>query len=229
MSASAAALCADWSSNEPAAVSAASVAAAFTAAQQHLWHEGERLQTLPAQSGGRHLQDVNYTAINYPSTPLTVSSTTPVGSTTAQVIPPGCRRRALRDLAVECTAAGEHGQAVAELSFLTAQQLCSERSNSQLSDTAPADTALFSAQLRCLNEIVAVVETFWQCLDPTVRAAACSEVLAHKDAWVQPSEDTLSLCESSMHRYLLARAQIRVRVLEVVRSDRHDMLAAVDA
>jgi hypothetical protein len=200
MSASAASLCADWSSNEPAAVSAASVAAAFTAAQQHLWHEGERLQTVPAQSGGRHLQDVNYTAINYPSVPLTVTSSTPVGSSTVLVIPPGCRRRARRDLAVECTAAGVHGHAVAELSFLTAQQLCSERSNSHLSATAPDDTALFSAQLRCLNEIVAVVETFWQCLDPTARTAACSEVLAHKDAWVQPSEDTISLCENSMHR-----------------------------
>jgi hypothetical protein len=200
MSLSAAALCADWSFNEPAAVSAASIAANFTAAQHDLWHEGERLQTVPTHSGTRHLQDLNWSAPN--GSPLVVTASDPIGNTTVKVIPPGCRRRSRRELSQQCTAAGEHGNAVAELSYLIAQQLCSERSNNQLLETAPADTGLFSAQLRCLNEIVAVVETFWECLSPTVRAAACAEVIAHKHAWVSPSEDTISLCESSKHRYV---------------------------
>jgi hypothetical protein len=205
MSQAAADLCTAWSFNKPAAVSAATIVAEFTAAQQELWHHGELLQgqhdrshNLTVQHSQQQQQQQHRTSLTQDPPPP--SLTAPQGYSGDVYIPPGCRRRLHREMSQQCEAAGEHGSAVAELSFLTAQQVCSERSSSVQSATAPDDTALFSAQLRCLNEIVAVVETFWECLDPTVRAAACSEVLAHKDAWVSPSEDTISLCESSIHR-----------------------------
>jgi hypothetical protein len=204
MSQAAADLCTAWSFQKPAAVSAAGLVTAFTAAQQQLWHHGELLQAqhdrshnFTTQHSQQQQQQHRTTLTQDPPPP---SLTAPVGNSGDVYVPPGCRRRLRGELTQQCEAAGEHGNAVAELSYLTAQQVCSECSSSVLSATAPDDTALFSAQLRCLNEIVAVVETFWQCLDPAVRAAACSEVLAHKDAWVSPSEDTISLCESNNHR-----------------------------
>jgi hypothetical protein len=204
MSQGAAALCAGWSVQDAAAQLAAGIAAEFTAAQAQLWQQGQDT------AGNRKLQP-KAEQWSYPREGGPDPGAWEGYSGVLQ-LPPGCGGKQRRIEAsttaaattTQCAAAGEHGSAVAELSYLSAQQVCSERSSSVLSATAPDDTALFSAQLRCLNEIVAVVETFWECLDPTVRAAACSEVLAHKDAWVSPSKDTISLCESTTieHRYV---------------------------
>eukprot|EP00953_Heterococcus_sp_UTEX-ZZ885_P038512 19765-Heterococcus_DN1.PRE.2 len=192
MSQGAAALCAGWSVQDTAAQLAAGIAAQFTAAQAQLWQQGQDT------AGNRELRP-KAEQWSYPREGGPDPGAWEGYSSVIQ-LPPGCggnQRRTDSTTAAatttQCAAAGEHGSAVAELSFLTAQQVCSERSSSVLSATAPDDTALFIAQLRCLNEIVAVVEHLWECLDPTVRAAACSEVLAHKDAWVSPSKDTISL------------------------------------
>jgi hypothetical protein len=204
MSQEAAALCAGWSVQDTAAQLAAGIAAEFTAAQAQLWQQGQ------VTAGNRELQP-KAEQWSYPREGGPDPGAWEGYSGVLQ-LPPGCggnQRRtdsstAAAPTTTQCAAAGEHGSAVAELSYLSAQHVCSERSSSVLSAAAPDDTALFIAQLRCLNEIVAVVETFWECLDPVVRAAACSEVLAHKDAWVSPSEDTINLCESTTreHRYV---------------------------
>jgi hypothetical protein len=217
MSQGAAALCAGWSLHDLAATQATGIAAEFTAAQAQLWQQGQDAAC------NRELQPK---AEQY-SYPLEGGPDPGAweGYSGAIQLPLGCggnQRRSMTETittagatAKQCAAAGEHSSAVAELSYLGALQLCSERSSSVLAATAPDDTALFSAQLRCLNEIVAVVETFSHCLDPDVRAAACSEVLAHKDAWVSPSQDTISLCEgtTSEHRYVFHTVFLDTAVL----------------
>jgi hypothetical protein len=54
--------------------------------------------------------------------------------------------------------------------------------------------------MRCLGEMIAVVESFWDCLPKDDRKAACDKVLEFKapNNYVRPSDDTIALCEGTI-------------------------------
>jgi hypothetical protein len=91
--------------------------------------------------------------------------------------------------------------AVADICFANAVEVCNGP-GLPVPGSQPGATGEWSSDqlkgLRCLSEMVAVVQSFWDCLLPVDQSATCSKVLefAAVDSYVRPSDQTIALCQN---------------------------------